>query len=105
MRRGTEQAAEGPDRPARSYRVEALAKGLRLLSYFTAERPAMHVKDPVTLSGIPMPAFFRVVATRAEAGYLERTVDGMVRPGTGVLVLGFAAMQGLDLVQMSEPVL
>ena len=29
----------------------------------------------------------------------------MVRPGTGVLVLGFAAMQGLDLVQMSEPVL
>ena len=29
----------------------------------------------------------------------------MVRPGTGVLVLGFAAMQGLDLVQISEPVL
>jgi hypothetical protein len=36
----TDQAAEGQDRPARSYRVEALAKGLRLLSYFTAERPA-----------------------------------------------------------------
>lgn len=29
----------------------------------------------------------------------------MVRPGTGVLALGFAAMQGLDLVQLSEPVL
>jgi DNA-binding IclR family transcriptional regulator len=69
MRHVTDQAPEGPDRPARSYRVEALAKGLRLLSY------------------------------------LEQTVDGMVRPGTGVLVLGFAAMQGLDLVQMSEPVL
>ena len=105
MRDVTDQAAEGPDRPARSYRVEALAKGLRLLSYFTAERPALHVKDLVALSGIPMPTVFRLVATLTEEGYLERTVDGMVRPGTGVLVLGFAAMQGLDLVQMSEPVL
>jgi IclR family pca regulon transcriptional regulator len=105
MRHVTDQAPEGPDRPARSYRVEALAKGLRLLSYFTAERPALHVKDLVALSGIPMPTVFRLVATLTEEGYLERTVDGMVRPGTGVLVLGFAAMQGLDLVQMSEPVL
>jgi len=105
MRDVTDHAAEGPDRPARSYRVEALAKGLRLLSYFTAERPALHVKDLVALSGIPMPTVFRLVATLTEEGYLERTVDGMVRPGTGVLTLGFAAMQGLDLVQMSEPVL
>jgi IclR family transcriptional regulator, pca regulon regulatory protein len=105
MRHVTDQAAAGSDRPARSYRVEALAKGLRLLSYFTAERPALHVKDLVELSGIPMPTVFRLVATLTEEGYLERTVDGMVRPGTGVLVLGFAAMQGLDLVQMSEPVL
>jgi IclR family transcriptional regulator, pca regulon regulatory protein len=105
MRHVTDQAAEGQDRPARSYRVEALAKGLRLLSYFTAERPALYVKDLVSLSGIPMPTVFRLVATLMEEGYLERTVDGMVRPGTGVLVLGFAAMQGLDLVQMSEPVL
>src|ERR1700722_9144772 len=95
MRDVTDHAAEGPDRPARSYRVEALAKGLRLLSYFTAERPALHVKDLVALSGIPMPTVFRLVATLTEEGYLERTVDGMVRPGTGVLVL----------VQMSEPVL
>jgi IclR family pca regulon transcriptional regulator len=85
--------------------VEALAKGLRLLSYFTAERPALRVKDLVALSGIPMPTTFRLVATLEEEGYLERTLDGMVRPGTGVLALGFAAMQGLDLVQMSESTL
>src|SRR5271165_697285 len=91
----TDHTAEESNRPARSYRVEALAKGLRLLSYFTAERPALHVKDLVALSGIPMPTVFRLVATLTEEGYLERTVDGMVRPGTGVLVLGFAAMQGL----------
>jgi IclR family transcriptional regulator, pca regulon regulatory protein len=91
--------------PGRSYRVEALAKGLRLLSCFTAERPALRVKDLVALSGIPMPTVFRLVMTLEEEGYLERTLDGMVRPGTGVLALGFAAMQGLDLVQMAEPVL
>jgi IclR family transcriptional regulator, pca regulon regulatory protein len=105
MREMSDQAAGGPTRSARSYRVEALAKGLRLLSYFTAERPALKVKDLVSFSGIPMPTVFRLVATLEEEGYLERTVDGMVRPGTGVLALGFAAMQGLDMVQMSEPVL
>lgn len=105
MRQMNDQADGQPDRPARSYRVEALAKGLRLLSFFTAERPALRVKDLVALSGIPMPTTFRLVATLEEEGYLERTLDGMVRPGTGVLALGFAAMQGLDLVQMAEPVL
>ncbi|MGH3262676.1 MAG: IclR family transcriptional regulator, partial [Trebonia sp.] len=92
-------------RPGRSYRVEALAKGLRLLSYFTAERPELRVKELVELSGIPMPTTFRLVATLEEEGYLERTADGKVRPGTGVLALGFAAMRGLDLVQLAEPVL
>lgn len=91
--------------PGRSYRVEALAKGLSLLSQFTAERPALRVKDLVSLTGIPMPTVFRLVATLEEEGYLERTAEGMVRPGTGVLALGFAAMQGLDLVQLSEPAL
>jgi IclR family transcriptional regulator, pca regulon regulatory protein len=105
MQHVNEQDAAADGRPGRSYRVEALAKGLRLLSYFTAERPALRVKDLVELSGIPMPTTFRLVATLEEEGYLERTVDGRVRPGTGVLALGFAAMQGLDLVQISEPVL
>ncbi len=93
---------EQPASPARSYRVEALAKGLRLLSLFSAERPALRVKDLVTLTGIPMPTVFRLVATLEEEGYLERTSDSMVRPGTSVLALGFAAVQGLDIVQNSR---
>ncbi len=88
---------------ARSYRVEALAKGLRLLSFFSAETPVLRVKDLVELSGIPMPTTFRLVATLEEEGYLERTIDGQVRPGTSVLALGFAAVQGMDLVQTSDP--
>lgn len=93
---------EGPSSTTRSYRVEALAKGLRLLSLFSAERPALRVKDIVDLTGIPMPTVFRLVATLEEEGYLERTPESMVRPGTSVLALGFAAVQGLDLVQNSR---
>lgn len=100
-----EGAAPVGDRPGRSYRVEALAKGLRLLSFFSAERPSLSVKDLVGLSGVPMPTVFRLVATLEEEGYLERTVDGKVRPGTGVLALGFAALQGLDVVQTSAAVM
>lgn len=91
-----------PAPPVRSYRVAALAKGLRLLTQFTAERPVLAVKELVELTGIPMPTVFRLVATLEEEHYLERTTDGRVRPGTGVLALGFAAMRGLDLVQTSS---
>ena len=94
---------DGPKLQARSYRVEALAKGLRLLSFYSAETPVLRVKDLVELSGIPMPTTFRLVATLEEEGYLERTIDGQVRPGTSVLALGFAAVQGMDLVQTSDP--
>ncbi|NNN14187.1 MAG: IclR family transcriptional regulator [Acidimicrobiaceae bacterium] len=94
---------DDPKAQARSYRVEALAKGLRLLSFFSAETPVLRVKDLVELSGIPMPTTFRLVATLEEEGYLERTIDGQVRPGTSVLALGFAAVQGMDLVQTSDP--
>lgn len=87
----------------RSYRIEALAKGLRILSLFNHDRSALRVKDLADLSGIPMPTVFRLVATLEEEGYLERTASGMVRPGTSVLALGFAAVQGMDLVQTSEP--
>ena len=88
-----------------SYRVEALAKGLRLLSLFSAERPALAVKELVDLTEIPMPTVFRLVATLEEEHYLERTPDGRVRPGTAVLALGFTAMRGLDLVQISSSVI
>ena len=87
------------------YRVEALAKGLRLLSLFSPQRPALRVKDMADLSGQPVPSVFRLVSTLEEEGYLERLPDGRVRPGTGVLSLGFASLQGMDLVQTSASVM
>jgi IclR family pca regulon transcriptional regulator len=85
-----------------SYRVEALAKGLRILALFSGERSSMRLKEIVELSGIPMPTAFRLVSTLESEGYLERMPDGSVRPGVAVLGLGYAALQGLDLVQAAS---
>lgn len=96
---------EVAQRVAPNYRVEALAKGLRILSLFSSGRPRMHVKEIVDEVGYPMPTVFRLVATLEEAGYLQRTADGSVQPGMGAVALGFAALQGLELVQVAEPLI
>lgn len=65
----------------------------------------MRLTEIVALTGLPMPTAFRLVATLAGEGYLERMPDGAVRPGAAVLTLGFAALRGLDLVQTSSVIL
>lgn len=81
------------------YRVEALAKGLRVLGVFSEHRPALRMTDLAQETGLPMPSLFRIVATLESEGFLEQLPDGQYRPNTKVLTLGFAALQGLDLVQ------
>lgn len=102
---GARSAAGQPGQSRNRYRVEALAKGLRLLSLFSPEHPALRVTDMAKLSGQPLPSVFRFVSTLEEEGYLERLPDGRVRPGTGVLSLGFTSLQGMDLVQTSALVM
>ena len=43
------------------YRVEALAKGLRILSLFDEQRPTWRVTDLAAAAGLPMPTVYRVV--------------------------------------------
>ncbi|GAA4157032.1 IclR family transcriptional regulator [Leifsonia shinshuensis] len=84
------------------YRIEALAKGLDVLSLFDETTTALKLRDICDRTGIPMPTAFRVVATLEEGGYLERLEDGTIRPGVAVLTLGSAALRGSSLVQLSE---
>lgn len=95
----------GIERSEPKYRIEALAKGLRILSLFSTGRPRLRVKDIVDQVGYPMPTVFRLVATLEEEGYLQRTADGAVQPGMAAVSLGFAALQGLELVRVAEPLL
>src|SRR3984885_6387550 len=85
------------------YRVEALAKGLRILSLFTEQQPTWRIADIVAASGIPMPTVYRVVMTLVAEGYLEHLPDGRYRPGVRVLILGSASLRSLDLVELATP--
>ena len=39
--------------------MEALAKGLRILSLFDEKRPSWRVSDLATAAGLPMPTVYR----------------------------------------------
>jgi IclR family pca regulon transcriptional regulator len=101
----SERGAAGDAAPAgrAEYRVESLAKGLRLLSLFTEQRPTWRVTDLAAAAGLPMPTAYRVVMTLTAEGYLEHLPNGDYRPGVRVLTLGTAALRGLDLVALASP--
>lgn len=93
----------GAGRP--EYRVEALAKGLRVLSLFTEQRPTWRVSDIAPATGLPLPTVYRVVMTLTAEGYLEHLPNGDYRPGVRVLTLGTAALRSMDLVEIAAPLL
>jgi len=93
--------AEPGDKP--EYRVEALAKGLRLLTLFDEQRPSWRVTDLAAAAGLPMPTVYRIVMTLTAEGYLDHLPNGDYRPGVRVLTLGTAALRGLDLVGIAQP--
>ena len=92
------EAAERPE-----YRVEALAKGLRILSLFDEQRPSWRVTDLAAAAGLPMPTVYRIVMTLTAEGYLDHLPNGDYRPGVKTLTLGTAALRGLDLVGIATP--
>jgi IclR family pca regulon transcriptional regulator len=98
MARSTAPAETRPE-----YRVEALAKGLRLLSLFTEQRPTWRVTDLAEAAGLPMPTAYRVVQTLTAEGFLDHLPNGDYRPGVRVLTLGTAALRSLDLVEAATP--
>jgi IclR family transcriptional regulator, pca regulon regulatory protein len=91
--------------PGPNYRIEALAKGLRLLNQFTEQRPKWRVTELATATKIPVPTVFRVVMTLVQEGYLEALPTGEYRPGVATLTLGTAALRSLDLVTIASPLL
>ena len=93
--------AETQERP--EYRVEALAKGLRILALFNEQRPSWRVSDLAAAAALPMPTVYRVVMTLASEGYLDHLPNGDYRPGVRTLTLGTAALRSLDLVSIATP--
>lgn len=84
------------------YRIEALAKGLRVLQLFDGSEPELTTSVIAARTGIPMPTTFRIVSTLQGMGFLERTRDGGMRPGLAVLTLGSAALRSSTLLEASD---
>ncbi len=85
------------------YRVEALAKGLRVLSVFSEQRPTWRITDIAAEVSLPLPTAYRIVMTLTAEGYLDHLPSGEYRPGVRVLTLGTAALRSLDLVELATP--
>jgi IclR family pca regulon transcriptional regulator len=83
--------------------VESLAKGLRVLSLFTEQRPTWRLSDIAPALGMPVPTAYRLVMTLVSEGFLDHLPDGDYRPGVRVLTLGSAALHSLDLVEVARP--
>ncbi|MFD5541505.1 IclR family transcriptional regulator [Streptomyces sp. NPDC127079] len=92
----------GGSAPKRTYHVEALAKGLRILALFSEQRSSMKLTDMAAETGVPLPTAFRIAATLVTEGFLEQLPDGAYRPAPKVLTLGFSALRGLDLVELAD---
>lgn len=86
-----------------SYTVSALAKGLRVLSTFSEQRRELRLVDIAALTGLPTPTAYRLLKTLQAEGYLEQLGDGRFRPGPFVLTLGYAALQGQEVVAAARP--
>jgi IclR family pca regulon transcriptional regulator len=89
--------------PRTEYRVESLAKGLRVLALFTEQRPTWRLSDIAPALGMPVPTAYRLVMTLVSEGFLDHLPSGDYRPGVRVLTLGSAALHSLDLVEVARP--
>ena len=99
MRRDATTSEREPS--TRTYRIEALAKGMRVLSMFSEQRPTLRLTDIAAETGMLMPGVYRIAMTLQEEGYLEQLPDGSYRPGMRVLTLGFSALRSLDMVELA----
>jgi IclR family transcriptional regulator, pca regulon regulatory protein len=92
--------------PASRYNIEALARGLEILTLFTFERPSLSLTEIVAITDLNKSTAFRVVSTLEALEYLERDPDTRCyRPGLKVLQLGFTALNSLEMAQIAQPYL
>ncbi|MGY1650988.1 IclR family transcriptional regulator domain-containing protein [Geodermatophilus sp. SYSU D01119] len=87
---------EGPDF------VEALARGLDVLTCFGADRPAMSLSEVAAAAGLARPTARRLLLTLEELGYV-RSAGGTFSLTPKVLALGMAYVGALGLWDVARP--
>lgn len=82
--------------------VEALARGLDVLTCFDADHPTMTLSDVATATGLARPTARRLLLTLQEIGFV-RSVDGSFQLTPRVLTLGMAYVGALGLWEIARP--
>ncbi len=82
--------------------VEALARGLDVLSCFDASRPSMTLSEVALSAGLARPTARRLLLTLAELGYV-RVHGGAFSLTPKVLGLGMAYVSSLGLWDIARP--
>jgi IclR family pca regulon transcriptional regulator len=86
--------------------VGSLAKGLRVLEAFTAERPELTLSEVAVLARIDPGTSFRMLNTLVRFGYVARVPESRrFRLTLKVTDLGFHAIGGADLREIGRPIL
>ncbi|MBB3950236.1 IclR family transcriptional regulator domain-containing protein [Aureimonas jatrophae] len=82
--------------------IESLAKGLRVLEAFGAERPRLSVSEAAAIAGLDRAGARRCLLTLHDLGYAD--YDGKYfSPTPRVLRLGLGALAALPLPQIVQP--
>ncbi len=92
-------------RPLKSrYNIEALARGLEVLSLFSVLCPALSLTQIVEKLQVNKSTAYRVLSTLEAMHYLEQDPSTrLYRPGLKVLELGFTAINGIEIRQLVHP--
>ena len=82
--------------------VEALARGLDILTSFSSRRPAMTLSEVALATGLARPTARRLLLTLAELGYV-RVDDNAFALTPKVMSLGIAYTSSLGLWEIARP--
>ena len=86
------------------YNIEALSRGLEILTLFSALCPTLSLMQIVEKLKINKSTAYRVLSTLESSQYLELDPSTrLYRPGLKVLQLGFTAINGIELRQLARP--
>ena len=101
----TDSLQAGPLEPARSGKiVEALARGLRILSLFSDDEPWLGLSEIARRTNLTTATALRLLRTLQQLDFVEQSMETKkYRPSLAVLRLGFAALSGQGLRDVALP--
>ncbi|WP_203076488.1 IclR family transcriptional regulator [Falsiroseomonas ponticola] len=84
--------------------VTALARGVQVLRCFTAARPELGTTEIAAMTGLAQSTVWRLCHTLTGMGVLVPGRDpGRLRPGYGLLSLGYAALAKGGIAEAAQP--